>query len=262
MNALKLPRWFRAALVAVFLALVTGVLVVSNGGVRQAVASSLLERVVRNYVPAMEQTMSLPRRRPEPPTGAYYLNGMLVQYHTMPAPVGSAEALRRLDEAFHKTGYVTRTINVLGQPTLVAIHPQTKMLLSARPGRDGAGQPTVRLSQQDLSELDPAFQPEIPGLPLFPGARNRVLVRSASGPSATSLTFTINDSPEGAAGYYERELAARGWHRLVPPGASPFGDLKALFFERGGEESYFVAGPGAQPGETTVMITLTEQGRS
>jgi hypothetical protein len=38
--------------------------------------------------------------------------------------------------------------------------------------------------------------------------------------------------------------------------------LKALFFEKDGEESYFVAAPGAETGETTVMITLTESGRS
>jgi hypothetical protein len=261
MNPLKLPRWFRVVLVVVFLALTTGVLLTSNGGVRQALASSLLERMVRDYVPAMEQTVALPRRQPEPPSGSYYLNGMLVEYHTMPAPIGPAETLRRLDSAFHKAGYVTRTQNVMGRTTLLAIHPQTKMLLTARPGRDGTGQWTVRLSQQDLSKLDPNFRAEIPGLPAFPGAHKSILVRSASGPRTTSLTFTVNDSPEGAASYYEQELAARGWRRLLPPDA-PFGSLKALFFERNGEESYFVAAPTANTGETTVMITLTESGRS
>jgi hypothetical protein len=260
MNALRLPRWFRVVLVIVFGVLSTCVLLLSNGGVRQAVASSLLERMVRDYVPTMDQTEALPRRRPEPPDGAYYVNGMLVEYHTMPAPVGPAETLRRLDLAFHQAGYVTRTMSVMSRTTLLAIHPQTKMLLTARPGRDGEGQPTVRLSQQDLSKLDLNFRAEIPGLPTFPGARKGVLVRSASGPRTTSLTFTINDSAEGAADFYDRELTARGWRRLVPPDGTPFGELKALFFEKDRQESYFAAGPGAESGETVVMITLTDQG--
>jgi hypothetical protein len=262
MRALKLPGWFRVVLVVVFLALTTGVVLVSNDGVRQAMATPLLERMVREYLPAMEQSLALPRRRPEPADGAYYMNGMLVEYHTIPAPVGAAETMRRLDAAFHKTGYATRLLPVRGRATLVAIHPKTKMLLTARPGRDGAGAPTVRLSQQDLSKLNSSFRAEIPELPAFPGARNPVLLTSADGPRSASLTFVVNDSADGAADYYTKELAARGWHHLVPPGGSPLSAVKALFFERNGDESYFVAGPGPQVGETLVMITLTEQGRS
>src|SRR5207249_10007398 len=110
-----------------------------KGEVRDALASSLFERVVRDYVPMMEQSVALPRRAAEPANGAYTVNGMLVQYQTMPAPVGAAEAVRRFDKAFHQTGYMTRVIPVLGKPTLVAVHPQTKMLLTVRPGRDGGG---------------------------------------------------------------------------------------------------------------------------
>lgn len=261
MNALKLPRWFRAVLVVVFLALATGVALVSNDGVRQAMANPLLERMVREYLPAMERTASLPRRHPEPPDGAYYLNGMLVEYHTVPAPIGPAETLRRLDAAFHQTGYATRLVPVMGRVTLVAIHPKTKMLLTARPGRDGTGAPTVRLSQQDLSKVDPSFRAEIPELPAFPGARNPVLLTAADGPRSTSLTFVVNDSVDFAADYYSKELGSRGWQQLVPPGSSPLPAMKALFFEKDGDESYFVAGPGPQVGETFVMITLTEHGR-
>jgi hypothetical protein len=260
-NGLKLPRWFRVVLVAVFLALATGVGLVSNDGVRQAMANPSLERMVREFLPVMEQSVALPRRQPEPADGAYYMNGMLVEYHTIPAPIGPAETLRRLDAAFHKSGYATRLVPVRGHATLVAIHPQTKMLLTARPGRDRRGAPTVRLAQQDLSKLDPNFRAEIPELPAFPGASNPVLLTSADGPRSASLTFVVNDSADGAAGYYTTELAARGWQPLIPPGGLPFPAVKVLFFEKNGDESYFVAGPGPQAGETLVMITLTEHGR-
>ncbi len=216
MRSFRLPVWFRAVLVGFFLSVISGLALIKSGGVREALASSLLEHVVRGYVPLFEQTMALPRRLPEPADGAYYLNGMLVEYHTMPAPVGPSETLRRFDGAFRQTGYVTRNLNVLGLTTLVAIHPKTKMLLTVRPGRDGAGRPTVRLSQQNLSKLDPKFHAEIPGFPAFPGAHRGVLVRSASGPRTTSLTFTVDDSAEGAADYFERELTARGWRALDP----------------------------------------------
>jgi len=182
-----------------------------------------------------------------------------VQYHTLPAPAGPAETLRRFDEGFHKAGYATRYLTVMGKPTLAAIHPQTKMLLTARPGYDH-GKPVVRLSQQDLSEIDPKFRVDVPGLPVISGARNRVLVRSVTGPATTSLTYTVSDAPEGAAAFYSRELAALGWERLMPPLEPPFGGLKALFFEKGSDECYLVAGPGKRPGEAIVMVTLTEKG--
>src|ERR1044071_6970293 len=121
----NLPRGFGAVLGLFFLAVIGTLLLLRNGGVREALADSLFDRVIREYVPMMEQTAAPSRRQPEPPGGAYYLNGMLVQYHTMPAPVGPAETLRRLDVAFHKTGYMTRMLTVMHPPTLGAIPPPT-----------------------------------------------------------------------------------------------------------------------------------------
>jgi len=260
-RASGLPRWFRGVLVAVFLVLIGALLLLGHCGVRQAVASALLERMVRNdYLPMVERSMTLPRRRPEPPDGAYSVNGMLVEYHTMPAPVGPAETLRRFDQAFHQSGYVTRVITVMGKTTLAAIHPKTKMLLTVRPGRDASGKPVVRLSQQDLSQISSSFRAELPGLPVMSGARNRVLVRSVTGEKATSLTYTVTDNVDGAIAYYASELAARGWHRLMPPVDPPFGKFKALFFEKDGDECYLVAGQGENAAETIVMVTLTEKG--
>jgi len=259
---MNLPRWFRAVLGVFFLAVVGTLLLVRNGGVREVLASTILDRVVRDYVPMMEQTIALPRRQPEPPDGAYYLNGMLVQYHTMPATVGPAETLRRLDVAFHQTGYRTRMLTVMNRPTLVAIHPQTKMLLTARPGRDRAGGYTVRLSQQDLSELNARFRAEIPGLPVVPGARNRILIRSAEGPPVTSMMFTVDDSPDGATSYYLNELRSLGWSRMIPPGQSPLDSMKTMFFEKGQDECYVVAGPGGRTGESFVMVMLSGKGRT
>ena len=126
----RLPIWFRAVLMGFFL-LVIGVLaLVKNGGVREVLASTLLDRMLRDYVPVFEQTVALPRSAPEPANGAYYVNGMFVKYRTLPAPIGAAETLRRFDEGLHKTGYVTRLITVMGRQTLVGIHPKTKMLLT------------------------------------------------------------------------------------------------------------------------------------
>ena len=258
MQGSRFPRWFRMVLVGVFLMLVSVMFLLQRGGVRDALASSLAERLVGQFAPVMEQTMALPRPRPEPPDGVYTINGMLVQYHTLPAPVGPAETLRRFDEGFHKAGYVTRYLMVMGKPTLAAIHPQTKMLLTARPGYDH-GKPVVRLSQQDLSELDPKFRVDVPGLPVIPGARNRVLVRSVTGPATTSLTYTVSDTPEGTAAFYDRELGVLGWERLMPPVEPPIGGLKALFFQKGGDECYLVTGPGQRPGEAIVMVTLTDK---
>jgi len=259
MESSKFPGWFRLVLVGVFSMLVAVMMLLQRGGVREALASSLADRLVGQFAPVMEQTMALPRARPEPPDGVYTVNGMLVQYHTLPAPAGPAETLRRFDEGFHKAGYATRYLTVMGKPTLAAIHPQTKMLLTARPGYDH-GKPIVRLSQQDLSEIDPKFRVDVPGLPVISGARNRVLVRSVTGPATTSLTYTVSDAPEGAAAFYSRELAALGWERLMPPLEPPFGGLKALFFEKGSDECYLVTGPGKRPGEAIVMVTLTEKG--
>lgn len=257
---MKLPWWFKGVLAGVFLLLIGGFALVRQGGVREALASVLLDQVVKQYVPAMSQSLAMPRLEPEPPDGAYYLNGTLVQYHTMPAPVGANEALRRFDAAFHGSGYATRMLTVLGQPTLVAIHPKTKMLLTVRTGRAGNGMPTVRLAQQDLGQIDSSFRAELPGIPTMPGAKNLVLVRSAEGPQTSSLTLTIPDTQKAATEYYERELAAAGWHRLIPPAAQPFTGIETLFFEKGNDECYLVASPGASANEAIVMVMVTEKG--
>ena len=238
----RLPIWFRAVLMGFFL-LVIGVLaLVKNGGVREVLASTLLDRMLRDYVPVFEQTIALPRSAPEPANGAYYVNGMFVKYRTLPAPIGAAETLRRFDEGLHKTGYV--------------------MLLTIRPGRDDSGRPNVRLSQHDLSRLDPKFRAEIPGLPVIPGARNRVLVRSAYGRQATSLMFTVRDTADSAAAYYQRELAVQGWRRLEAPSNASFAGLRTLFFQKEASECYVVAGAGGRAGESAVMIMLTEKASS
>ncbi len=256
----SVPRWFRIVLIGVFLLLCGAMLLLQNGGVRDALASSLAERMVGRYAPVMRQTVALPRGIPEPPDGSYTVNGMLVEYHTIPVPVGAAETLRRFDEGFRQTGYVTRMIDVMGKPTLAAIHPETKMLLTVRPGFDAAGEPTVRLAQQNLSKLDPKFRAEAPGLPVIPGARNRVLVRWVTGSAATSLTYTISDSPRNAAEYYAKALASRGWGPSGTAGDPPVGNFKMLFFEKDGDECTVVAGPGGGPNETVVMLTLTAAG--
>jgi hypothetical protein len=261
MSRSSFPRWFRFTLVGVFFVLVGAMLLLHNGGVREALASSLAERMIGRYAPVMRQTIAAPKVRPEPPDGKYVVNGMLVEYHTIPAPVGAAESLRRFDEGFRQTGYVTRMIDVMEQPTLAAIHPQTKMLLTVRPGFDAGGAPTVRLSQQDLSKLDPKFRAELPGVPVMAGARNRVLVRWVSGSAAASLTYTVHDGVDNVRAYYANALPGHGWRPSGPSSHPPLGQFEMLFFERDGDDCAVVAGPGESAGETIVMLTLTSGGR-
>jgi len=252
--------WFRVVLVVVFLVLVSTMLLLRNGGVRDALASSIAERLIGGYAPMMRQQLSLPRGIPEPPDGSYTVNGMLVEYHTVPAPAGIPETMRRFEAGFHQTGFVTRAIDVMGKPTLAAIHPETKMLLTVRPGFDGAGRPTVRLAQQDLTKLDPKFRAELPGVPVIPGARNRMLVRWVTGASASSLTYTVDDQPQNAAAYYANALTGRGWRPAGPAGNPPTGEFTMLFFEKDGDECSMIAGPGGSANETVVMLTLTSRG--
>jgi hypothetical protein len=196
---------------------------------------------------------SMPRG--ESLAGAYVLNGMRVEYRTYRVPVSATEVVESFEQAFRKEGYVTKRILVQGQPTLVALHPKTNVMLTVRPGRDASGM-TVRLAQQNLSELRSDFEAKISGIPAFPGGEGRTLVQAADGPPSQSLTFLARNNREFVADYYSRELASRGWTSM-PSQVPQSSALKVLFFAKEGRECSIMLMPADAVGSTIAMISVS-----
>jgi hypothetical protein len=253
----RFPFWFRAAVVLLFAVLLVPYLLLRNGGIPEAFARSLVERVTPRIKPVLEAQAALSRvPHSESLRGAYYINGMLVQYQTYRAPATAAEVVERFEAAFRKTGFVTKRMLVQGQPTLVAIHPKTLMMLTVRPGDNHRGMLTVRLSQQNLSQLQTDFRADLPGVPAYPGAVGNTLISSAEGSPSRSLTFVAQSSGATVADYYRREMASRGWARLPGPEAGG-PDLKILFFAKEGADCSIMLMPAGEGGRTLAMISMT-----
>ena len=212
--------------------------------------------LARPSAPVLTAERALSFRSNEPANGAYTLNGMLVRYRTYPVPAGPDEAISRFEGAFRKAGYRTKVLPVVGQRTLVGVHPETKMMLTMRPGQDRQGRPTLRLSEQDLSRLDPSFRAEIPNVPTYPGATRKMLVKWVEGGRSTALTYAITSSAESVARFYLQEMKIRGWERLVPPAQAPFSGTSVVFFQKGEQECSVVVMPDSEAGETVVLITV------
>jgi hypothetical protein len=141
-------------------------------------------------------------------------------------------------------------------PTLVGIHPQTKMMLTARPGRDLRGFPVVRLSQQDLSELREDFQAEIPGVPLYPGASGKMLVASEEGPKSESLMYAAGGTVADIRSYYETEMKLAGWSPISGPPMPEPGPIAVMFFSRDGDEASVLIGEAPNSSSSLVMVTV------
>ncbi len=254
----RFPLWFRAAVVALFASLwIPYFLVRGGGGAPPAFARSVFERFDRRIAPVLNTQAAMPRTlRGEPTHGAYYMNGMLVQFQMARAPVSAEEVVKKFEAGFKKTGYLTRRILVQGQPTLVGLHPKTAMMLTVRPGRDATGQTIVRLAQQDLSMLRPDFRAEISGIPTYPGAEGTLLVQAAKGPPSQSLTFSLQTLPSTVADYYRREMANLGWEWQAIPldGAA---NLTVLQFRKHGAECSILLISDPHAFGTFVMLTKT-----
>jgi len=256
MRRYTLPIWFRAAFGALFMLLFVAYLFVREGGAPAAFARSLVERAASRIRPVLNTDAALASMpRAESLAGAYVLNGMRVEYRTYRVPVSAAEAVESFEHAFRKEGYVTKRILVQGQPTLVALHPKTNVMLTVRPGRDARGM-TVRLAQQNLSQLRSDFEPKIPGVPAFPGGEGATLVQSADGPPSQSLTFLARSDGDFVANYYKQELASRGWTPM-PSQVPSSSALKVLFFAKEGRECSIMLMPADAVGSTIATISVS-----
>jgi hypothetical protein len=251
-----MPTWFRVAFLAMATALLVPFVLVKTGAGRDAVAQAV--RSLGSRVdPLLAADAAIPDRFALPADGSYSINGMPVEYHTYAVKESAEAVTRKFQLGFERAGYKYRVVDAQGAPTLVAIHPDTKMMLTVRLVRDRAGTPGMRLTQQDLSKLDPAFDARIAGLPLYPRATERVLISSIEGPPWRSLSYSAPGSPRMVEQFYRDEMSARGWRKLDPPVRLPEGSPVSLFFERNGLESSLLTVPIEGSTGAFVMVTLT-----
>lgn len=258
MKPYRFPTWFRAAVAALFTGVFIVYFLVKDGLVGASARSAFLAPTLQAAAGPLVRLQAMLARSGggEPKGGAYSINGMRVAYDTLPAPLGARETLARFARGYQQAGFRYRLVDVEGQYTLVGVHPQTKVMLTARPGRDRAGRSIVRISQQNLAELDPHFKAVIPGVPVIDGATHPMLVRSLEGPPSESLMFAADASPEWVKDYYARELPGSGWQRLEPPLEPPSSFMTLLFFSKGSTECSVVAMPNPDSGGSLVLVNV------
>jgi hypothetical protein len=250
-----LPSWVHLVAAGGIGLLFLGFLVVRGGGV-EARAQSFFETIVQSAAPVLNAQSMLGRRTAEPAQGSYVVNGMHVKYFTMGAPEGGGKTIIKLENMMARAGYIHRIILVQGVPTLVGVHPETKVLLMARPGRDLKGSPAIRFSQQNLSELREDFPAEIPGVPIYPGATGKMLISSEDGAESQSLMYAAGGTAEDIRRYYLAEMQLAGWSPIVAPLTQPGLAAAVMFFARNGQEASLVLAEIPQSAGSLVLVTV------
>jgi hypothetical protein len=254
----RMPLWFRVAVCTMFAVLLVPFVLLHSGSGRNAMADALARSFGVEMVPMLATQAMLPGAFQFPADGSYSINGMPVEYHTYPVLHETAQSIvGRFQHVFEKSGFQVKLVPTEGSPTLVGIHPDTKMMLTVRPVRDSEGTPGIRLTQQDLSKFDPKFDARIADLPVYPRATQRILISSIEGTHTRSLTYQAPGSAAMVEQFYRDEMHAEGWRRFDPPARLPPGNPVALFFERDGVESSLLIAPQEGSSSTFVMITLT-----
>src|SRR5262245_28029967 len=253
-----MPIWFRAAVCTMFAALLLPFVLLHSSGGTNAIAEALARSFGAEVEPMLATQAMIPGSFQLPPDGSYSINGMPVEYHTYAVLHESAQSIvGRFQHVFEQSGFQVKLVPTEGSPTLVGIHPDTKMMLTVRPVRDSEGTPGIRLTEQDLSKFDPKFDARIADLPVYPRATQRLLVSSIEGKRSRSLTYQAPGSAAMVEQFYRDEMHAEGWRRFDPPARLPAGNPVALFFERDGLESSLLITPQEGSSSTFVMITLT-----
>jgi hypothetical protein len=181
---------------------------------------------------------------------------MRVKFRTFPAPLGAGETFGRFQRGLAKAGYVTRTVAIDGRPILLGIHPDTRVMLSVRFATDRRGRSTVRVAQENLAELDPAFRAELPGVPVHPDATGRVLLEPLAGDGARSLTYSTGAAASSVRRFYLAEMERAGWSFVASPFEADPGSLSVLFFTRDDSECSIVLAPAAGASGTVVLVNL------
>ena len=255
---MNLPRWFRVFFVVAFALLLVPFVLLKTSIGRDAIAYGIAGAFDGGRLtPLLASDAVLPGRFELPADGTYVINGMPVEYHTYPVRESAASLTRQFQRGFEAAGFEQKLIDVQGGRTLVAVHPETKMMLTVRLVRDRAGKAGVRLTQQDLSKLDAGVDTELPGVPTYPGAGQRLHISSVGGRPAQSLSYVASGSVGMVEQFYRDEMRAEGWQRLDPPVRLPEGSPLTLFFERRGLESSVLIVPQDGMSGAFVMITLT-----
>ena len=254
-NRRVLPLWLHFVTAGVMGALFLVFLILRGSGI-EARAQSFFETIAQSASPVLNADAMLGRRTAESAKGSYVVNGMHVKYFTMGAPQGGGRTIIELENLMARAGYIHRIILVQGVPTLVGIHPETKMLLTARPGRDLRGSPAVRFSQQNLSELREDFQAEIPGVPIYPGASGKMLISSEEGPRSESLMYSAGGLAEDIRRYYLTEMGLAGWSPIAAPPAPPGLSASVMFFAKAGREASVVLAEIPQSAGSMVLVTV------
>jgi hypothetical protein len=254
-NRRVLPLWLHFVTAGVVGALFLVFLILRSGGV-EARAQSFFEAIAQSASPVLNADAMLGRRTSQPAKGSYTLNGMHVKYFTMGAPEGGGKTIIELENLMARAGYIHRIISIQGVPTLVGIHPETKMLLTAKPGRDLRGSPAVRFSQQDLSELREDFPAEIPGVPIYPGASGRMLISSEDGAKSESLMYAAGGTAEDIRRYYLTEMGLSGWSPIAAPPAPAGIPTSVMFFSKAGQEASVVLAEIPQSAASMVLVTV------
>ena len=256
---MKMPLWFRAVVAGLFAILLTGYLLVRGPVGDRAFARTTTGSPFDAVEPALRFERSRADKQRLPPAGAYRFNGMLVRYSTYPEK-DPAKRIGELEKAFRKTGYKTARKQVNGDDTVVAVHPKTKVLLTAVALHLPGGYGAVRLAQRNLGELKADYVAEISGVPRLASAIGGTLITSIDGPPVETLTYVTNDSVDWIEQFYLREMSLRGWQPLVQPMNVRTNGFATLFFSKDGEElSVVVASTPA--GSRMVMVNHDKPGR-
>jgi hypothetical protein len=250
-----LPLWFHLVFAGTFGALVLGFLVLRSGGF-EARAQSFFDAIAQTAAPILNADAMLGRRTAEPAQGSYVLNGMNVKYQTFGASRGGGRTIIEIENLMARAGYVHRILLVQGVPTLVGVHPDTKVMIMARPGRDLRGNPAIRLSQLNLSELREDFDAEIPGVPTYPGATGKMLITSKDSADSASLMYAANGSVDDIRTYYLAEMKREGWSGIGAPKMPGPLEGGVIFFERGGREASVLVSEIPRTAGALVLVTV------
>ncbi|MGH7803047.1 MAG: hypothetical protein ACREQJ_01765, partial [Candidatus Binatia bacterium] len=96
-----------------------------------------------------------------------------------------------------------------------------------------------------------------PGVPVYPGAGQRIRISSIEGRPSQSLSYFAAGSVEMVEQFFREEMKSAGWERHDPPLRLPPGSPVTLFFERERLESSVLIVPQSGTSASFVMVTLT-----
>lgn len=256
-----MPLWFRAIVAGLFASLLMAYALLRGETESAAFGGRSSDALFSAAEPMLRMEASAPRTK-LPSRGAYRVNGMLVRFNTFASndPKGQMAAF---ESAFRKLGYRTRRRIIQGEETLLGLHPKTKVMVSVsvteiRPGVSG-----LRLSQRNLGELRRDFKAELAGIPDVSDAHARMLVGPVDGVGPDTLSYTTDSSREWVEDFYAREMAERGWQRLVPPVELRSDKFATLFFSKSDEEcSIIIVSRPSGPGNAVLLTRGPAAGRS